>query len=117
MWIMDREDHLNFSGGVEYVVLKTNDGLYRFIICGVLGYHLMVGFQAPRYALGVHVVRASVRPLLQSWLAWRELSASRCTGGALALACSLGADCPLAASASDASAWSGNIICVGAWCD
>ena len=73
MWIMNREDHLNVSGGVENVVSKTNDGIFCFVICGVLGNQLMVGLQAAHYALGVHLVSCcvSVGPLLQSWFAWR----------------------------------------------
>ena len=118
VWVMDGEDHLNVCDGVEHVVSEANDGLFRFIVCGVLGYQLTVGLQAPHNALGVHVVswRASVRPLLQSWLAWRELSAAHCAGSALALSGSLGSDCPFAASATDASSWCGDVMRVGTWC-
>ena len=52
MWIMNREDHLNVSGGVENVVSKTNDGIFCFVICGVLGYQLMVGLQAASLRTG-----------------------------------------------------------------
>ena len=46
VWVMDGEDHLNVSDGVEYVVSETNDGVSRFGVCGGLGYQLVVGLEA-----------------------------------------------------------------------
>ena len=56
------------STSATALVSKTNDGFSRFSVCGGLRYQLVVGLEAPCYALGVYVgsLRASVRPLLQS---------------------------------------------------
>ena len=42
MWVVDGEDHLNGSGGVEHVVSETDDGFYRISVCGSLGYKLVI---------------------------------------------------------------------------
>ena len=63
--IVDREDHLSGCGCTEHAVSETNDGVHHFCVCGGLGYQLVVGPDAPCFALGVHVgsLRMAVSPL------------------------------------------------------
>ena len=113
---MNGEDHLDVSSSVENVVSNPDDCHFCFVVCGCFWYQLVVGLQASRYALGLYVVPCcvSVGPLLQSWFAWQELIVAHRTGSARALAVSLTADHPFAASASDVSSWCSDVVRVGA---
>ena len=117
---VDDEHHLHCYSCAVCAVSETCNGFGCFAICGDLGVYLVVRDNAACDALDLHVssLRAAVGRLLQAGLSRRELLATHCAGGALALiglGLGLGADGPHAAPANIVAAWRDNVLGVGAW--